>query len=323
MKVGDKRPFVEVSGGPAAGGASKPAAVSARVKLVGGQNKGQMAAFRRQEEFCDVQIKLGAQLFPAHRVVLAAESKFLAALFRNGFKDSSTPVVELKEVTPEVFELVLAFIYEGKCAVPDWSWLEPVLAAALRLQVDALETSARKALEKGLTPENCIATLACADRHQQPALASQAQALAKKHFASIASDPALPASNLLALLAADDLDVESEQAVFGAVVAWLKGQEESMSDEEQLRMFALVRFPLMSQDFIETLAEQAPVLSTQRGCKLLLCQFQGAFFGGKPTAREVKEEEEEEELFKKATPVRATPERPRGAWWAPGRLLER
>jgi len=69
----------------------------------------------------------------------------------------------------------------------------------------------------------------------------------------------------------------------------------------------------MSQDFIETLAEQAPVLSTQRGCKLLPGQFQGAFFGGKPTAREVKKEEEEEELFflrrKRATPVR-----PRGAW---------
>jgi len=267
------------------GGAAKRAAVSKPVQLAGGKDKDQIAAFWRQGKFSDVQIKLGAQLFPAHRVVLAAESKFLDALFANSFKDSSAPVVEIKDMKEEVFALVLAFMYEGKCALPDWSWLEPVLAAASRLQVDALEASAREALEESLAPENCVATLLCADRHQLPALASRAEALAKEHFAAVASDPALPAPSLLALLAADDLEVKSEQEVFEAVVAWLKGQAEPVSEEEQLKMFALVRFPLMSQDFVKTVGEREPVLSTQRGCELRLSQFQGAFFGDKPAPR--------------------------------------
>ena len=70
-----------------------------------------------------------------------------------------------------------------------------------------------------------------------------------------------------------------------AEVAWHKGQAEPVSEEEQLKMFALVCFPLMSHDFVKTLGEREPVLSTQRGCQLQLLQFQGAFCGDKPAPR--------------------------------------
>ena len=78
---------------------------------------------------------------------------------------------------------------------------------------------------------------------------------------------------MLTLLTADDLKVKSEQEIFEAVVAWLKGQAEPVSEEEQLKMFALVRFPLMSQDFVKTVGEREPVLSTHRGCEMRLLQF--------------------------------------------------
>ena len=45
--------------------------------------------------FCDVKVRVRDEVFAAHRLVLAAQSKFLAALFAGGFKESSAPVVEI------------------------------------------------------------------------------------------------------------------------------------------------------------------------------------------------------------------------------------
>jgi len=61
----------------------------------------------------------------------------------------------------------------------------------------------------------------------------------------------VPISSLLALLQNDNLNVESEQEVFEPHAMWLKGQAEPLCEEEQMTLFALVRFSLLSQDFID------------------------------------------------------------------------
>jgi len=122
----------------AAGGASKRRCKGiAVVQLGGGEAKPRQAALWRQGLLCDVQLRVGNEVFPAHRLVLAAESTFLAALFTGHFKDSLAPLVDIHEMAPRISALALDYMYDGTCAVPDITSLQKLLSVASVLQIAA------------------------------------------------------------------------------------------------------------------------------------------------------------------------------------------
>jgi len=220
-------------------------------------------------------VRVGDQRFPAHRVVLSAQSMFLAALFDSGLKDSASAEVELKELEPSVFALAMDYMYDGTCTVPSASTLEPVLAAASLLQVDSLVSAAAAELETRLTPGNCVRALACADRHHLPQLAARAEAVAAGAFVEAASDASMPVSSLRALLQSDAINVKTEQEVYETLSTWLKNQAVPLSEEAQRDLFSLVRLPLLPKPFIQSTVMEEAALSTVQGYKLLLTQLLG------------------------------------------------
>lgn len=100
-------------------------------------------------QFCDCVLKLHihpGRLFLAHKSVLAAFSPVLASLLpRHGaLVDLNFPYL-----TPETLDSLLDYIYTG--TLPPLSQEEPVLAAALHLQMDQLQlalTCRRKGMAK-------------------------------------------------------------------------------------------------------------------------------------------------------------------------------
>jgi hypothetical protein len=248
------------------------------------------AALWREGRFCDVTIRVGAALFPAHRLVLAAESEYLNVLFCGSFKDSNAPTVEIHDVSPETFGKVMEFMYDGKCELKTLESLEPLLAAASILQVQSLVSTAAHEMEKFVGQENCIAMLVYADRHHLPRLTAKAEAAVKHNFLQLASNPAIPKRSWMALLQSDHLNVTTELEVYQALSAWLKGQTKKVSEQEQLAMLELVRFALLPQAFVDNTVMQSPELSNMRGREILISQFKEAYFGNKPSQRQVTAE---------------------------------
>ena len=94
------------------------------------------AQFREQGEFIDVSLKVGKEVFSAHRIVLAAISNYSHAMFAHGMKESNQEVIELKDesISAAVLKIVLDSIYGGDLQVNDGNVFE-VLVAADHLQV--------------------------------------------------------------------------------------------------------------------------------------------------------------------------------------------
>ena len=73
------------------------------------------AQFRNESQFIDVRLKVDEDIFPAHRIVLAASSNYFYAMFTDGMKESSQEVIELKDesISSDVLKILLDSIYTG------------------------------------------------------------------------------------------------------------------------------------------------------------------------------------------------------------------
>ncbi|KAL9986288.1 hypothetical protein ACROYT_G000412 [Oculina patagonica] len=194
------------------------------------------AQFRNESEFIDVRLKAGEEVFPAHRIVLAANSDYFHAMFTDGMKESSQEVIELKDesVSPDALKIVMDSIYTGDLHVNEENVFE-VLAAADHLQVTSVVQQScdflkREFVQLRLDLHNYCLLSTIADRHGLKDL----QEAAEHKMASMYKDVCeseeflthIGADQLFSLLSRDDLSAPSETFVFKSVMQWIKHKKE-------------------------------------------------------------------------------------------------
>jgi len=74
---------------------------------------------RQESRFCDVNIIAGGTTFSAHRAVLSASSAYFEAMFRPelGLSEGTQKSVTLHSISPDIFKMLLEFIYTGRIAI--------------------------------------------------------------------------------------------------------------------------------------------------------------------------------------------------------------
>ena len=77
----------------------------------------------------DVTLKIEDRLFHAHRCVLASVSPYFEAMFTAGFQESSKPVIEIKDIDSQTFELLLNCAYSGKMGLSAGNAIDALRAA--------------------------------------------------------------------------------------------------------------------------------------------------------------------------------------------------
>lgn len=65
------------------------------------------------DDYSDVTLIVCGQRFNAHKVILAARSRYFQALLYGGMKESSQSEIELKEPSLQAFKGLLRYIYTG------------------------------------------------------------------------------------------------------------------------------------------------------------------------------------------------------------------
>lgn len=66
-----------------------------------------------KQEDCDIIIKVKGKEFPAHKLILRAQSPVFASTFRNDMKERSTGIIDIKDCDPDTFSNFLGFLYSG------------------------------------------------------------------------------------------------------------------------------------------------------------------------------------------------------------------
>ena len=195
------------------------------------------AQFREQGEFIDVGLKVGEEIFSAHRIVLAASSDYFHAMFAHGMKESNQEVIELKDenISAAALKIVLDSIYSGDLQVNDENIFE-VLVAADHLQVTSVVQQCCDYLQTHFVDQlrfdvqTYCRVSAIADRHGLKDLQKATQTKMAYIYKEICESEEflshVDADQYTRLLSRDDLSAPSETFVFKSVMLWIKYKKE-------------------------------------------------------------------------------------------------
>ncbi|XP_022803373.1 kelch-like protein 26 [Stylophora pistillata] len=194
------------------------------------------AQFRDEEQFTDVPLKVGEDIFPAHRIVLAANSDYFYAMFTDGMKEASQEVIELKDesILSDILNIILDSIYTGTLQVNEENVFE-VLAAADHLQVTTVVQQCcdfllTKFVKLRFDFETYSRIWEIAHSHGLKGLKEATESeMAKKYKDVCESEEFLAhigGDQLLSLLSRDDLNAPSETFIFQSVMRWIKHEKE-------------------------------------------------------------------------------------------------
>ena len=195
------------------------------------------AHFREQGEFIDLGLKVGEEVFSAHRIVLAASSDYFHAMFAHGMKESNQEVIELKDesISAAALKIVLDSIYNGDLQVNDENTFE-VLVAADHLQVTSVVQQCCDYLQTQFVDQlrfdvqTFCRVSAIADRHGLKDLQEATQTKMAYIYKEICESEEflshVDADQYTRLLSRDDLSAPSETFVFKSVMQWIKHKKE-------------------------------------------------------------------------------------------------
>lgn len=121
-------------------------------------------------QFSDVTLRVGDREFKVHRNILATSCDYFMAMFTVGLKESNQKEIELTDVTPDIFEVILKFIYGGELPEEINVTAKDLLITAGKYGLQAVVTHCENHLSKIVNLENCVELLVFADTYSQQSL---------------------------------------------------------------------------------------------------------------------------------------------------------
>ncbi|XP_057318274.1 speckle-type POZ protein-like [Microplitis mediator] len=110
----------------------------------------------------DVIINVGDKEFQAHKIILMARSPVLAAMFSHEMIEKKQNKVSITDITPEIFEKVLEYIYTDEVIGLD-EIADELLEAAEKYQLQSLKETCQESLSATLNLENAFKLMTLAD----------------------------------------------------------------------------------------------------------------------------------------------------------------
>ncbi|KAF5903607.1 kelch-like protein 40b [Clarias magur] len=249
----------------------------------------------------DCVLKIKDKEFPCHRLVLAACSSYFRAFFKSGVEASKQREIVLEDVEPGVMGMILKYLYTSSINVTEQN-VQDIFSLANMLQIPSIFTVCISFLQKRLSLSNCLAIFRLGLMIDCPRLAVSARNFACERFGLITRHEEflrLNPSELAAILTSDSLNVETEQAVFEAILKWV-GFDKDKRLEELPTLLDCVRFRLIPEDYFAEQVEQHEWLRSNPEITKKLQLVKDAYVGKLPevkktsTSKKIKEKETEE-----------------------------
>lgn len=140
----------------------------------------------KDELFADVEFVVGPRRFKAHRNILAVRNEYFHVMFTSEFAEASSRQAVISDIRPEVFEVVLKFLYSNDNPYDIQEDAEDVLIAADRFGIKDLVRYCEWYLTEKITQENYIKRLQLADTYSCKQLMKSVVTFMKENYKLLA-----------------------------------------------------------------------------------------------------------------------------------------
>ncbi|XP_039621717.1 kelch-like protein 4 isoform X2 [Polypterus senegalus] len=235
-------------------------------------------AFRKMENYlqhkqlCDVLLIAGDHKIPAHRLVLSAVSDYFAAMFINDVREAKQDEIKMEGVDPDALKALVHYAYTGVLELKE-DTIESLLAAACLLQLSQVIQVCCNFLKKQLHPSNCLGIRSFADAQGCMDLLNVAHTYTMEHFLEVIKNQEfllLPSSEIVKLLASDDINVPDEETIFQALMVWVR-HDFSARQRELGLLLSYIRLPLLPPQLLADL-ENNKMFADDLECQKLVME---------------------------------------------------
>ncbi|XP_059151051.1 kelch-like protein 24 [Physella acuta] len=226
---------------------------------------------RTDSSYSDIVIIIEDYRFPCHKVILAAGSPYFKSMFASGMEESRKKEIEIKQIDPSVFGLVILFIYTGNVEISS-STVQELFIQAQLFQINTLVELCVKYLEKSMSELNCLAAMTLAEAHVHKPMYDFALRYACLHFDIVKNDEdfvKLSTKCIIDLLKDRRLKCSSEEEVYEAAIKWLDSDVDHRKPY-RYKVLSCIKFPHISQSYlIDVVIKAGHLADDQRGRELL------------------------------------------------------
>ncbi|XP_075936526.1 kelch-like protein 40b [Anarhichas minor] len=244
------------------------------------------------DKLVDCVLKIKDKEFPCHRLVLCACSSYFRTIFLSDLEESKKKEIVLEDVEPGVMGLILKYLYTSKINVTEQN-VQDIFAVANVYQIPSIFTVCVSFLQKRLSLSNCLAIFRLGLMLDCPRLAVSARNYACERFQLISRDEEffqLLPSELAAILANDNLNVETEEAVFEALMNWMSRDTEGR-EKDLPGLLDCVRLRLVKEDYLKEKVEKHKLISFNPELQQKLQLIRDAHAGKMPEVKKSKKED--------------------------------
>lgn len=245
------------------------------------------------DKLVDCVLKIKDKEFPCHRLVLCACSSYFRSIFLSDLDESKKREIVLEDVEPGVMGLILKYLYTSIINVTEQN-VQDIFAVANMFQIPSIFTVCVSFLQKRLSLSNCLAVFRLGLMLDCPRLAVSARNYACERFQLISRDEdflQLHPSELAAILTNDKLNVESEEAVFEALMNWVSRDTENRL-KELPNLLDCVRLLLVTDDYLKEKVEKHKLISASPELQEKLQLVRDARAGKMPEVKKEKDKKE-------------------------------
>lgn len=245
------------------------------------------------DKLVDCVLKIKDKEFPCHRLVLCACSSYFRSIILSDLEESKKKEIILEDVEPGVMGLILKYLYTSKINVTEQN-VQDIFAVANMYQIPSIFTVCVSFLQKRLSLSNCLAIFRLGLMLDCPRLAISARNYACERFQLISRDEEfyqLLPSELAAILANDNLNVEIEEAVFEALMNWVARDPETR-EKELPGLLDCVRLRLVSEDYLKEKVQKHKLISSNPELQQKLQLVRDAHMGKMPEVKKSKSKKE-------------------------------
>lgn len=248
-----------------------------------------------ENKFVDCTLKVGDRSFPCHRLIMAACSPYFRDIFftEDGKEVENTKEVVLEDVNPSILDMIIQYLYSAEIDLTDDN-VQDIIAVANRFQIPSVFTVCVNYLQKKLSLSNCMAIFRMGLVLNCPRLAVAARNFIADRFEALHEDEEflkLAAHELFAIIGGDSLNVEKEEMVFEAVMAWVRHDREKRVKVLK-DAFDCIRFRLLPEKYFKEKVETDEIIKADPELQKTIQVIRDAFKGKLPEKSKKKEGEE-------------------------------